>query len=335
MSKPRLLVDPDRIVINARKVVEIARTHGVEVMGVTKGAGGDPVVAKAMLAGGITRLGDSRLENIQRMRTAGIAAPVTLLRSAAPSDLSEVVRLADASLNSEIDVVEALAIEARLQRRHHGVTIMVDLHTGREGIPADKVVPVCRRVLALPGVRFEGLGAYFHMASAADVHMEALHRLVALAGQVAAETGRPVDRLSGGASNILRTIALEGRPNPGITELRIGTAVLLGFASSIDPATIPGLERDTFVLRAEVIEVKPGDSGETLLAIGKIETDPQFLWPVNPAVKVREATSDHLMVRIDPPPRVGDWVSFRLGYPALCRLTACPYVQVEHTRIRT
>jgi predicted amino acid racemase len=49
---------------------------------------------------------------------------------------------------------------------------------------------------------------------------------------------------------------------------------------------------------------------------------------------VREATSDHLMVRVEPPPRVGDWVSFRLGYPALCRLMASPYVKVEHTKSR-
>jgi predicted amino acid racemase len=68
--------------------------------------------------------------------------------------------------------------------------------------------------------------------------------------------------------------------------------------------------------------------------LGKVETDPQFLFPVSPGVRVREATSDHLMVRVEPPPRVGDWVSFRLGYPALCRLTASPYVKVEHTKIR-
>jgi hypothetical protein len=40
------------------------------------------------------------------------------------------------------------------------------------------------------------------------------------------------------------------------------------------------------------------------------------------------------MVRTELPSRVGDWVSFRLGYPALCRLMASPYVRVEHTRIR-
>jgi predicted amino acid racemase len=252
------------------------------------------------------------------LRAAGIDAPITLLRSPAPADLSETVRLADASLHSDVEVIEALSFEARTQRKTHGVTIMVDLHTGREGLPPERVAAVCRRVQALPGVRLDGLGAYFHMTSPADFHMDALRALVELAAKVGVETGRPVGRVSGGSSNIFRTIAVEGRPNPGIGELRIGTAVLLGFASSIDPVTIEGLERDTF----------------QLLALGKVETDPQFLFPVNPGVRVREATSDHLMVRVEPPPRVGDWVSFRLGYPALCRLMASPYVKVEHTKRR-
>ena len=42
MSKPRLLIDPERVSVNARKVVEIGRRHGIEVMGVTKGVAGDP-----------------------------------------------------------------------------------------------------------------------------------------------------------------------------------------------------------------------------------------------------------------------------------------------------
>jgi predicted amino acid racemase len=81
MSKPRLLVDLDKIAHNARMAKAVGRAHGMEVMGVTKGAAGLPEVAEAMLAGGIETLGDSRLENIERIRKAGIKAHTTLLRS--------------------------------------------------------------------------------------------------------------------------------------------------------------------------------------------------------------------------------------------------------------
>jgi predicted amino acid racemase len=51
---------------------------------------------------------------------------------------------------------------------------------------------------------------------------------------------------------------------------------------------------------------------------------------MKPGVNIRDASSDHLMVRMDPCPSVGDRVFFRLGYPALCRLMVSPYVQIEY-----
>jgi predicted amino acid racemase len=332
MSNPRLRIDLAKITHNARRTVEIARGHGVEVMGATKGAAGVPEVAKAMLAGGIENLGDSRLDNIARLRAAGIQAPVTLLRSPGPSDVARTVELADASLNSDEEIMEALSIEARLQHKIHGVILMVDLHTGREGLPPDRIPAACRKLRSLPGIQFQGIGAYFHLASGSELHLQGLRALVPLAKQIELELGRPPAVLSGGASNIFRTLMVEGHPNPGITHLRIGTAILLGFASSLNPVTIEGFERDTFILQVEVIEAKPGKPGDALLALGKLDTDPQFLFPLNPGIKVRDASSDHLMVRMDPPPRVGDWVSFRLGYPALSRLMVSPYIRIEYVK---
>ena len=332
MSTPRLRIDLAKITHNARKTLDICRTRDIDVMGVTKGAAGMPEVAKAMLAGGIESLADSRLDNIARLRAAGIQVPVTLLRSPGPRDASRTVELADASLNSDVEIVEALAIEARLQHKIHGVILMVDLHTGREGLPPDRVPAACRKLRSLAGIQLQGLGAYFHLATGSDLHFQGLQVLVPLARQVEAELGKPLAVLSGGSSNIFRTFAVDGHTNPGVNHLRIGTAVLLGFSSSLNPVTIAGFERDTFVLQAEVIEVKAGQTGEAILALGRVDTDPKFLFPVRPGVTVRDASSDHLMVRIDPPARVGDWVSFRLGYPALCRLMVSPYVQIEYVK---
>ncbi|MBI5578592.1 MAG: alanine racemase [Deltaproteobacteria bacterium] len=334
MSNPRLRIDLEKITHNARRALEIGRAHGVEVMGVTKGAAGNPPVAKAMLAGGIESLADSRLDNIARLRADGIQAPITLLRSPGPSDVARTVELADASLNSDVVIVEALSIEARVQRKIHGVILMVDLHTGREGLPPEKIPAACRKLQSLPGIQLKGIGAYFHLASGNELHIPGLQAFVHLAKEVEKGLGKPLSMLSGGSSNILRTLAVEGHPNPGINHLRIGTVILLGFASSLNPITIDGLERDTFILQVEVIEVKQGQSGESILALGKVDTDPQFLFPVEPGVTVGDASSDHLMVRMDPSPSVGDRISFRLGYPALCRLMVSPYVQVEYVKMK-
>jgi predicted amino acid racemase len=330
MSNPRLRIDLEKIAHNTRRTLEISRLHGIEVMGVTKGAAGMPAVARAMLAGGIKALADSRLDNIARMRAAGIQTHMTLLRSPGPSDVGRTVELADASLNSDMEIVEALSIEARMRRKIHGVILMVDLSTGREGLPPETIASACRILCSLPAIQFQGIGAYFHMASGSELQLQGLQNLIRVAEQIAVELGQPPAMLSAGSSNIFRTLAVEGHPNPGINHLRIGTAILLGFSSSLNPITIDGFERDTFRLQVEVIEVKAQKPGEAILALGKLDTDPRFLFPMNSGVIVQEASSDHLMVRMDPPPRVGDWVSFRLGYPALSRLMASPYVQVEY-----
>jgi predicted amino acid racemase len=332
MSNPRLRIDLAKITHNACKVVEISRGHGIEVTGVTKGAAGLPEVAKAMLAGGIERLADSRLDNIARLRAAGIQVPITLLRSPGPRDVARTVELADVSLNADVEILEALSVEARVHRKVHGVILMVDLHTGREGLAPEAVPAACRKLRSLAGIQLQGLGAYFHLATGSDLQLQGLQVLVPLARKVEAELGQPLALLSGGASNIFRTFSVEGHPNPGVNHLRIGTAILLGFSSSLNPVTIPGFERDTFVLQAEVIEAKAGRSGEAVLALGWLDTDPRFLFPVDPGVTVRDASSDHLMVRMDPPARVGDWVSFRLGYPALGRLMTSPYAQMEYVK---
>jgi ornithine racemase len=130
MSNPRLRIDLAKITDNARQTVALSRRHGLEVMGVTKGVAGLPEVARAMLEGGIESLGDSRLDNIARLRSAGIQAPITLLRVPGPSDIGPTIELTDASLNSDPEVVEALSVEAEVRNKRHGVILMVDLDTG-------------------------------------------------------------------------------------------------------------------------------------------------------------------------------------------------------------
>jgi predicted amino acid racemase len=332
MSNPRLRIDLEKITHNTRRTLMISRVHGIEVMGVTKGAAGMPEVAKAMLAGGIQALADSRLDNIARMRAAGIQTHMTLLRSPGPGDVERTIELADASLNSDIEIVEALSIEARMRRRIHGVILMVDLHTGREGLPPDHIPAACRKLQSLAGIQLKGIGVYFHLATGSDAHLQGLQAFISLAEQIETEMRKPLALLSGGSSNIFRTFFADGHPNPGVNHLRIGTAILLGFSSSLNPVTLNGFERDTFILEAEVIEVKAQKPGEAILALGRVDTDPQFLFPMNNGVTVREASSDHLMVRMDPPCKVGDRVSFRLGYPALCRLMVSPYAQMEFVK---
>ena len=103
-----------------------------------------PEVARAMLAGGIGELADSRLSNLKRMKEAGIKASMLLLRSPALSETAEAVRLAETSLNSEFEVVASLAQKARALGKLHQVILMVDVGDCREGLLPEDVEGVLR-----------------------------------------------------------------------------------------------------------------------------------------------------------------------------------------------
>ena len=122
----RIEVDCERIRGNAEAVLALCAGQGMSLVGVTKACCGHPEVARAMLAGGIGMLGESRLANVRRLREAGIDADVMLLRLPRLSEVDEVVRLTRVSMNSEVGTVRALSRSARLQGLTHQVILMVE-----------------------------------------------------------------------------------------------------------------------------------------------------------------------------------------------------------------
>ena len=131
-ARATVTVDLAKVIENTRRVVEAL--GGRSVYGVTKVTCGAPEVARAMLAGGASGIADSRLENVARMREAGIAAEFWSLRAPAPALADEAVRLIDVSLESELETVRALDAAARSLGKRHRIIAMVDLGDLREGM---------------------------------------------------------------------------------------------------------------------------------------------------------------------------------------------------------
>jgi predicted amino acid racemase len=330
---PRLVINLNAVTENTQKTIARCRAFGVEVVGVTKGVSGLPPVAKAMVAGGIRTLGDSRLKNVARMREAGLTQPVLLIRSPALSEVEETVQLCDASLNVDVAVLRALSEAAHRAGKRHEVLLMVDLDTGREGVLPSDLPGVVREVLAMKGLSLRGLGAYFDMRSEDERHKPLIGRMVRLAGDLGKEFDTSLSVVSGGSSNVFRSLVLESESVPGMNQLRIGTAILLGLSASIGPRRIEGFHHDTFLLDAELIEIKKRERTLGLLAVGTIDVDPQLLFPTQPGITVLRATSDHTLVDLTESQvsfRVGDRLVFELGYPAMSRLVASENAQIEY-----
>jgi predicted amino acid racemase len=309
-----------------------------------------------MLSGGATGVGDSRVENLARLRADGVTTTTTLIRSPMMSQAAQVVRDADVSLNTEAAVIDSLAAAALSQGTTHGVVVMVELGDLREGVPVADVVDLCRHVVSTPGVVLAGLGTNLACQSGVAPDQLKMDELSQLVEKVETSCDRGLSIISGGNSANLDW-ALSTADAGHINDLRLGEAILLG-TEPLHRRVLDGLRTDAFTLLAEVIEVKTkpalpwGDTAQAafgtpparhdgelvrqaIVALGRQDTDPDGLAPP-PGIIVLGMSSDHLVLDVgDHDVSVGDELSFGLGYGALLRAATSPFVtklQVEPPR---
>jgi len=346
VTAPRLEIDLTRIAHNARSLTSRLAHRGIEVTGATKAALGSPELGLALVGAGVLTLGDSRIENLERLRRADVPATLALLRSPMLSQLDRVVRHADLSFNTEPEVVAGLSAAARDQATTHGVVLMVELGDLREGIlPAD-LADAVREILRQPNLTLEGLGTNLACRSGIVPDAAKMADLSALVTAIEATFGIQLPIVTGGNSANLGW-ALGDEPVGRINDLRLGESLLLGL-DPLDRRPIDGLHADAISLVAEVIESKikpslpwgrtaqtafgatgaPTDRGlvaQTLLALGEQDVDPLGLTAPE-GTGIAATSSDHLVLisaeRFD----IGTQLRFVPNYSALLRAMTSPFV---------
>lgn len=126
MATPRIEINLEKIAHNAKTLLELYGSRGINVIGVSKVVCGNPGVAATLVKNGINILADSRLANIRKMRTAGIQAQFVLLRTPFLSQAEEVVKYTDISLNSELSVIKELSKYALVSNIRHQIILMIE-----------------------------------------------------------------------------------------------------------------------------------------------------------------------------------------------------------------
>lgn len=345
MSTPRIEVDLGKIRQNTQTVVRRLKSRGINVTGVTKGVCGNPDIARAMLDGGAVGLADARLNNVKKLRNEGITSSVTLIRTPMLSQADEVVQFCEASYNTEMVVIAALAEAAARKDKVHDVILMVEMGDLREGIMPKDLAAIAHQVVKMPGVVLKGIGANFACLNGIAPDAAKIAAFSALATEIEAVCDPFFETVSGGNSANL-PMALAGQSTGRINNLRLGEAILLG----VDPVSgdqIGGMYTDAFTLVAEVIETdtKPshpavnfsdpalagfrlvangGGNTRLILALGHQDTD--ILGLSMPAGhRLIGATSDHLVIGNPlPTARVGSQIRFQINYSALMHAMAAP-----------
>ena len=347
MSTPRIEINLEKISHNAKTLIELYASRGIDVIGVTKVVCGDPDIADVLIKNGISVLADSRIENIRKMRDAGIQAEFLLLRTPLLSQTEAAVKHTDISLNSEISVIERLskfAVELNLK---HKIILMVELGDLREGLMPAVLDNTIEKIIGLDGIDLAGIGTNLACFGGIKPDNEKMESLSSIAGDVEEKYGLILQLVSGGNSanyNWFMAAQDVGR----INNLRLGESIFLG-CETLERKPIPGLFTDAFTLVAEVIEsqLKPSlpygeiaqdafgnipefiDHGQikrAILGIGLQDVQVSGLTP-RTDIEILGASSDHIIINTKTTElEVGEELEFDMNYGALLSAMTSQYV---------
>ncbi len=318
-------------------------------MGVSKAVLGEPSIARAMIQGEVKFIADSHIENIQKMKAAGITTRFVLLRTPL-SHAASVVKNADISLNTEIRTLERLSHYSRIYKKMHRVIIMVEMGDLREGVMPCDLSKFIRRASRLPYIKIIGIGCNLACYGGIKPDTKNMNELSELAKAIENEFQINLKIISGGNSaNYDWYNSTENIGN--INNLRLGESILLGCETS-NRTAIPGLHTHAFKLVAEVIESKKKPSlpfGEicqdafggvrhfedkgfrqrVIVALGRQDIRATGL-KKDEKMKIIGYSSDHLIVDCeDSLLHVGDEVAFNLNYGGLLSAMTSPFVQKQ------
>ena len=348
---PRLEIYPDRIAENVRYILGLCHAHGAQVACVSKVMCAHPALLQVFADHGADMLADSRTENLRLIAELQPDLPRLMLRLPALTQVEEVIRYADYSLNSSLQTLQALSGAAEGLGMTHRAIIMVDVGDLREGVWPDRVVPLVTQAARLPHIEIVGLGTNLACYGGVIPTPENMQTLIDARQACKKATGLSLDLLSGGNSANL-PLLMAGRMPAEINHFRIGEAIILG-RNVLDRSPLSGTRQDTLRVVAEVIELesKPslpiGPRGQdafgeqveffdrgvrqrALLNLGRQDVDIGGLTPEDAGIIVLGGSSDHLVLDVSDAHqalKLGDEVAFWPNYSALLAASTSDYVQ--------
>lgn len=346
---PKLIMNLNKLEENIKSLKEICEKQGIALAGVIKGFNGFTNAALKYDEAGVPIIASARLEQLEPL-VGNVKAKLMTIRIPMLSEVENVIRITDISLNSEVEVLKALNEEAKRQNKVHNVILMKDLGDLREGFwDLDEMVDAALLVEnSLSNLHLLGTGTNLGCYGSVVPTKEKLDELVEVTEKIEEKIGRKLEYISGGATSSLPRI-FEGDMPKRINMLRVGEGILLpnGLEETwhVDASF---MHPDIFTLETEVIEIKEkpshpvgeiyvdafgnkpeykdiGNRKRALVALGKVDYAflDQLILKEEGAFLVG-ASSDHTIIDITDAKRdikIGDIIKFDLSYATMVYLT--------------
>jgi predicted amino acid racemase len=350
----RLTIDLEALHHNIHAIDQWVLHHGASWSLVTKAMCGYSPVLEALAVSGVRSMADSRLSNLEAIEEMATPVETWYLRLPHYPALEKVVQLADVSLNTEFEIIEALNQEAAKQGKIHRIIIMIELGDLREGVLPGSLIPLYERIFELSNIEVLGIGCNLGCLSGSVPNIDQFSQLAMFRELLQLRFNRPLPLISGGTSAVLPLLR-DGILPKAINHFRVGESVFLG-TDLINGDRLEGLRDDAITLEVEVVEVKQkslSPLGETtdmtpfeeiatkvhspgsrafraVITVGQLDTEVRGLTPLNDEYELVGASSDLAVVNVGDNHedlRPGSIIRFRPSYGALVRLMAGKYIE--------
>ena len=343
---PKVHIDLKKFKHNIDFLYNHMAVRGLSVMMVSKVFCAEQPLIDVINQSRMDMIADSKIKNLEKMNTN---KPKVLLRIPQKSEALDVVKYADISLNSEIEVIKELDEKARCLYQKHKIILMFDLGDLREGIYyQSNYHEIVKEIIKLEHIELVGIGTNLTCYGGVIPTPETLLKLNHIKEDIEKTYKLKLDIISGGNSSSIQLVFDDKHPK-FINNLRIGEAFVLGRETAYGHQ-IEHMHDDIFTIEAEIIELKDKPSlpegelgmdafGEkvsfvdqgmmkrAILGIGRQDLDCKHIIPPK-NMKILGCSSDHLIVQIlEGDYQIGDSVTFKLTYGGILSLMTSPYMK--------
>ena len=303
---PRLEINLTGIIQNAKLMKKMCEEREKKLSLVTKVLVSDKKIVQELVDAGIETICESRIQNFIDYKDINVEK--WLIREPMISEISDVVKYSDVSLNSEFITIKALNDEAKKQNKIHKIILMYELGDLREGSGREEIEKLVEECLQFKNIELYGIGSNLSCYGSIMPSKENMEELSNLVINLENKFNIKFNIVSGGNSTSFKMLKENKLPYT-INNLRIGEAVFLANIPCIEEP-IEEFYRNNFILKAQIVEIKEKPSvprgnmgiansfGEiptfvdkgirkrAIIALGKQDINPKGLTPIDKEIEI-------------------------------------------------
>ena len=349
-----ITLDTKKLKSNFDYLNTLFRKNGIEWSVVSKMLSGNKQFLTELLKFDIQQVCDSRISNLKVVKTINPHIETIYIKPPAKRSISSIVKYADISMNTEIETIKLLSVEAKKQNKVHKIIISIELGELREGVLGEDFIEFYENVFKLENIEVVGIGTNLSCLYGVLPNHDKLIQLSLYEQLIEAIFNRQIPYVSGGSSVTIPLIFQNLLPK-GINHFRVGETLFLG-TDVYNNTKFKKMHSDVFMLYSEIIELieKPvvpigemgtnveGDDfefeqsniGETsfraIIDLGLLDAETNHLEFTDKTLKYAGASSDMIVVDLGDNKKnykVGDLIEIKMDYMGTLRIMNSKYIE--------